>query len=58
MAISWKSRLKEHFEKNDSWPKIIMIYLFLLLCCFITIYPISFIFTVSLRPGNQLFSTS
>lgn len=58
MAISWKSRLKERFEKNDSWPKIVMIYLFLLLCCFITIYPISFIFTVSLRPGNQLFSTS
>lgn len=58
MAISWKSRLKEHFEKNDSWGKIIAIYLFLLLCCFITVYPISFIFTISLRPGNQLFSTS
>ena len=58
MAISWKSRLKERFEKNDSWGKIIAIYLFLLLCCFITIYPISFIFTISLRPGNQLFSTS
>lgn len=53
-----KVRLKEYFEKNDSWPKIIAIYLFLLLCCFITVYPISFIFTVSLRPGNQLFSTS
>ncbi len=58
MAISWKARLKEHFEKNDSWVKIVAIYLFLLLCCFMTIYPISFIFTVSLRPGNQLFSTS
>lgn len=58
MAMSWKSRLKEHFEKNDSWGKIIAIYLFLLLCCFITVYPISFIFTISLRPGNQLFSTS
>ena len=58
MAIGWKSRLKEHFEKNDSWGKIIAIYLFLLLCCFITVYPISFIFTISLRPGNQLFSTS
>ena len=58
MAISWKARLKEHFEKNDSWVKIVAIYLFLLLCCFVTIYPISFIFTVSLRPGNQLFSTS
>lgn len=58
MAISWKARLKEHFEKNDSWPKIIGIYLLLLICCLITIYPISFIFTISLRPNNQLFSTS
>lgn len=58
MAVSKKAMLREHFEKNDSWPKIVGIYLFLLICCFVTVYPISFIFTVSLRPGNQLFSTS
>lgn len=53
-----KVKFSERFERNDSPLKIILIYTILILFCLISIYPISFIFTVSLRPANSLFSTS
>ena len=47
-----------HFEKNDSWKKIIGIYIILIVFCLITLYPLLNVLSVALRPGDQLFSTS
>ena len=46
------------FEKKDSTLKIILIYFVLLVMCFITVYPLISIVTVSLRPGNELFQSN
>ncbi len=43
--------------REDSPFKRIFIHLTLILCCFIAIYPVLRVFSVSLRPGNRLLST-
>lgn len=53
-----KMKFRERFERNDSPAKIILIYVILILFCLAAIYPISFVFTVSLRPAGSLYSTS
>lgn len=52
--INWKNR---HFERNDSVVKIVLIYAALLIMCMVTVYPILSVLSVSLRPGDALFST-
>ena len=47
-----------HFEKNDSWRKIVGIYVILIIFSLITLYPLLNVLSVALRPGDQLFSTS
>lgn len=47
-----------HFEKNDSWKKIVGIYTILIIFSLITLYPLLNVLSVALRPGDQLFSTS
>lgn len=47
-----------YFEKNDSPLKIVLIYAIIILGCFLTVYPILNVFSVSLRPGSSLYSTS
>ncbi|MGL6025300.1 MAG: sugar ABC transporter permease [Cetobacterium sp.] len=47
-----------HFERNDSWKKIIAIYTVLIIFSLITLYPLLNVLSVALRPGDQLFSTS
>jgi arabinogalactan oligomer/maltooligosaccharide transport system permease protein len=53
-----KMKFRERFERNDSPAKIILIYVILILFCLAALYPISFVFTVSLRPAGSLYSTS
>lgn len=52
--MNWKNK---HFEKNDSFLKITLIYLVLILFCVIAVYPLLSVLSVSLRPGDALFST-
>ena len=47
-----------YFDKGDSKIKIIIIYAILILACFIALYPILNIITISLRPADKLLSTS
>lgn len=47
-----------HFEKGDSWGKIIGIYTILIIFSLITLYPMLNVLSIALRPGNQLFSAS
>lgn len=47
-----------HGGRNDSPFKRFLIHLALIGYCVITIYPILRIFTISIRPGNRLLSTS
>lgn len=47
-----------HFEKGDSWGKIIGIYSVLIFFSAITLYPMLNVLSIALRPGNQLFSAS
>jgi arabinogalactan oligomer/maltooligosaccharide transport system permease protein len=47
---------KKYFERTDSWLKIIFIYIALILMAFLTTYPLLNVLSVSLRPGDQLFS--
>lgn len=49
---------EKYFEKNDGPMKILLIYLMILIMCFITVYPMLSIVTVSLRPGNALFQSN
>ncbi len=51
-------KLKEYFEKNDSWLKIGAIYIVLGIAAFASLYPVLNVFTISLRPGSSAFSTS
>jgi arabinogalactan oligomer/maltooligosaccharide transport system permease protein len=53
-----KIRLKEYFEKNDSWQTIIFVYVVLGIAAFICLYPVLNVLTISLRPNNAVFSTS
>jgi arabinogalactan oligomer / maltooligosaccharide transport system permease protein len=48
----------ERFDKRDKWPFLVMVYLILIVCSFVAIYPVLNILTISLRPGASLFSTS
>ncbi|MGL4980413.1 MAG: sugar ABC transporter permease [Fusobacteriaceae bacterium] len=47
-----------HFEKGDSWKKIIGIYGVLIFFSALTLYPLLNVLSIALRPGNQLFSAS
>ncbi|NLM35363.1 MAG: sugar ABC transporter permease [Clostridiales bacterium] len=47
-----------YFDRGDSKIKIIIIYAILILACFIALYPIINIVTISLRPSDKLLSTS
>lgn len=47
-----------HYEKGDSWGKIIGIYGILIFFSLITLYPMLNVLSIALRPGNQLFSAS
>ena len=55
--------LKAQYEKNRKSLerrekiKIFLIHLVIIICCFICIYPLLRIFSISLRPGDKLFST-
>ncbi len=55
MKQSFKNR---HFEKDDSWGKIVLIYLTLIFMVLLSIYPLLNVFSVSLRPDNSLFSST
>lgn len=44
-------------RRGDSPFKRILIHLVLIICCIIAIYPVTRIFSVSLRPGNRLLTT-
>ncbi len=50
----WKDN---HFERGDSFTKIIITYIILLVMCLIAFYPLLNVFSISLRPGNNLFAT-
>ncbi len=47
-----------HSGRGDSPFRRLWINALLILACFIAIYPVLRVFSVSLRPGNQLLSTS
>lgn len=47
-----------HFEKGDTWGKIIGIYAILIFFSALTLYPMLNVLSIALRPGNQLFSAS
>lgn len=44
--------------KKDKWPTRLLIYLVLLIWVVIAIYPVIRVFSISLRPGDRLLSTS
>lgn len=48
----------DRFERGDSLPKIILIYVTLAVFCAISVYPILNVLSISLRPSSSLFSTS
>jgi arabinogalactan oligomer/maltooligosaccharide transport system permease protein len=50
--------MKKSTPKSMRWFKRALLYLILIVICFATIYPILQIFSVSLRPSDQLYSTS
>lgn len=52
-----KMKFRERFEKKDSWPKIIAIYVILTIALIINVYPILDILKISLRSYSSLFST-
>ncbi|MBU0534143.1 MAG: ABC transporter permease subunit [Candidatus Omnitrophica bacterium] len=51
----WKNN---YFERDDSLAFIGITYFILLLFCIATLYPLLNVFSISLRPANNLFSTS
>ncbi|HEY3364890.1 MAG TPA: carbohydrate ABC transporter permease [Symbiobacteriaceae bacterium] len=55
MKIRFKHR---YFERGDSVPKIIAIYVTLTIVALLTFYPIWNIFNMALRPQQTLYSTS
>ena len=52
---NWKNK---HFERYDSPFIIIIIYIIIIIACIIAFYPLLNVFSVSLRPQNNLFSTT
>lgn len=48
----------DKFERNDSLGRIVIIYAILIFACAISVYPVLNILSISLRPSNNLFSTS
>ncbi|MEA2016506.1 MAG: sugar ABC transporter permease [Actinomycetota bacterium] len=52
---NWKNK---HFERFDSPLLIILIYITVLIACIIAFYPLLSVFSISLRPANNLFSTT
>jgi len=53
--IIWKNN---HFERNDSFIFIVVLYAILILCCIIAFYPLLNVLSIALRPSNNLFSTT
>lgn len=53
--IFWKNN---HFERNDSFIFIVVLYAILILCCIIAFYPLLNVLSIALRPSNNLFSTT
>lgn len=51
----WKDN---HFERNDSSIFIVIIYAIVILCCFLTFYPLLNVLSIALRPSNNLFSST
>ena len=51
----WKNK---HFEQFDSPIIIVIIYVILILFCILTIYPLLNVVSISLRPANNLYSTT
>lgn len=47
-----------HAGRGDSRFKRLLIHLTLILCCAIAVYPVLRVFSVSIRPGDRLLSTS
>lgn len=48
----------DFFNRNDSIFKVVCIYAVLIFMCFISLYPLLNILSVSLRPGNMLYTES
>lgn len=53
-----RSLKNKYFEKSDSIPKIIAIYVTLTIIALLSIYPLLNVLSVSLRPDNSLFTSS
>ena len=49
-----KSFKNKYFERKDSPASLIYMYAVLIIMCVITVYPMLSIFTVSLRPSDQI----
>jgi arabinogalactan oligomer/maltooligosaccharide transport system permease protein len=47
-----------YFEKKDSNLKVAMMYLIVITFCLVAVYPLLNVLSISLRPGDQLFSMS
>jgi len=50
--------VRQHFERTDSWPKLVGIYLALITMSLVSLYPVWNVFNMSLRPDDTLYSTS
>lgn len=55
----WRYRLRRFFVRSqgDSPAKRILIHLVLIVACFLAVYPVLRVFTISIRPGNRILST-
>ena len=55
----WRYRLRRFFvrRQGDAPAKRIVIHLVLIVACFLAIYPVLRVFTISIRPGNRILST-
>jgi len=56
-VVIWDST-KARTESRDTFRKRILIHIVLIAACIVAVYPILRIFTISLRPGDRLLSTS
>lgn len=59
-VLTWRDHLNRFFvrSRGDSPFKLILIHIALILICIMAAYPVLRVFTVSIRPGNRLLSTS
>lgn len=55
----WRYRVRRFFVRaqGDSPAKRIVIHLVLIVACFLAVYPVLRVFTISIRPGNRILST-